>query len=201
MFPFLLSVRDHNFAVRGNKQIPSNVWIEASFSQGDLHLKRRFKNKNPTQMKLYLVKFQEAWLSEISHSKGDIWDFSRGLFHRCSTEGTNIVGFYFLEFLGASEYWRTKIPQGCFTASSCTVHFSFQMLTNDQPRPDLTGSQPLLASLGQAASHFVFHREQPPERGDLYPKVRSLKSNTQISLGVTCPPLISPQEAYLSSQK
>ena len=71
-------------------------------------------------MKLCLVKFQEAWLSEISCSKGDIWE-QEDFFHKCSAEGTNIVGFYFLEFLGASEYWRTEIPQGCFRATSGTV--------------------------------------------------------------------------------
>lgn len=154
-------------------------------------------------MKLCLVKFQEAWLSEISRSKGDIWeqeDFFTGALQKIPIL-LDFISWNFWVLLSTGEQKFPRDASEQLLVLSNNPHFSFQMLPNDQLQPDLTGSQPLLASLGQAASHFVFHREQLPEIGGLYPRVKSLKSNTQISLGVTCTPLISSQEAYLSSQK
>ena len=131
------------------------------------------QNKNPTQMKLYLVKFQEAWLSEISRSKGDIWeqeDFFTGALQKVPILLYFISwNFWVLLSTGEQKFLRDASEQ--LPVLSNNPHFSFQTLPSDQPPPDLTGSPPLLASLGQAASPLVFHREQLPERGDLYPKM------------------------------
>jgi hypothetical protein len=49
MFHFLLSMKDHNYVMRSNIQIPST--LSRSFSQEDLHLKRRLKNKTKIEQK------------------------------------------------------------------------------------------------------------------------------------------------------
>lgn len=150
-------------------------------------------------MKLYLVKFQEAQLSEISCSKGDIWEQEKSFTGALQKVPIwlNFISWDFWVLLSVGEQGFLSDASEQLPVLSNNPHFSFQMLPNDQQGPALTASQPFLASSGQAASHFVFHGEQLPGICDLYPRVRSLKSDTEIPPGVTSPPLISPQEAYL----
>lgn len=192
MFLFFLSVRDHDYATRSNKKIPTSVWIEASFPQEDLHLKRRFKNK--TQIP---HKWSYTWWNSRKCDWGDFLKQGRYLggkrnFSRVLCRWYQIVGYC------AWDYW------GLLSGREQEV------LRDALERLPVVSSNPQSPSRWLPVTHqsisycltaFPVHREaQLPGTCDLYLRV-SPWNVTQKYPCCRISPLPSPGEAYLISQK
>lgn len=84
-------------------------------------------------MKLYLVKFQETQLSEISCSKGDIWEEEKSFTGALQKVPIllNFISWDFWMLLSVGEQGFLRDASEQLPVLSNNPHFSFQILPND----------------------------------------------------------------------